>query len=120
MEEYPFHSFTHSIIHSFNHSFIQSFYMKRIFLYATAIAVLAAASSCHNGFEEINKNPVQATSIDPIYLFSNAEFSSAIATQHYQMQIVQQINTPFTGVVEGGNHNVLSDPNSNANCKMAR
>ncbi|OJV14991.1 MAG: hypothetical protein BGO21_16865 [Dyadobacter sp. 50-39] len=89
--------------------------MKRIFLYATAIAVLAAASSCDNGFEEINKNPVQATSIDPIYLFSNAEFSSAIATQHYQMQIVQQINTPFTGVVEGGNHNVLSDPNSNAN-----
>lgn len=89
--------------------------MKRIFLYATAIAILTGASSCDSGFEEVNKNPVQATSIDPVYLFSNAEFSSAIATQHYQMQIVQQINTPFTGVVEGGNHNVVTDPNSNAN-----
>ncbi|MET7258488.1 SusD/RagB family nutrient-binding outer membrane lipoprotein [Dyadobacter jiangsuensis] len=89
--------------------------MRRLFIYAAALAVLIGANSCDSGFEEVNKNPVLATDIDPIYLFSNAEFSSAIATQNYQMQIVQQINTPYTGVVEGGNHNALSDPNSNAN-----
>lgn len=89
--------------------------MKRIFIYATALAILASASSCDSGFEDVNKNPVLATSVDPVYLFSNAQFSSAIATQNYQMQIVQQINTPYTGVLEGGNHNAVSDPNSNAN-----
>jgi hypothetical protein len=89
--------------------------MKRIFIYLTVITVLAATSSCDKGFEDVNKNPVLATSVDPIYLFSNAEFGSAIATQNYQLQIVQQINTPYTGVLEGGNHNAVSDPNSNAN-----
>ena len=89
--------------------------MKQILKYITAIAILATASSCDKGFEEVNKNPVQATSVDPLYLFSNAQFGSAIATQNYQLQIVQQINTPYTGVLEGGNHNAVSDPNSNAN-----
>ncbi|KAA0993187.1 SusD/RagB family nutrient-binding outer membrane lipoprotein [Dyadobacter aurulentus] len=89
--------------------------MKKILTYLTAFTVLAGAVSCDEGFEEINKNPVLATSIDPVYLFSNAQFTSAIATQNYQMQIVQQINTPYTGVLEGGNHNAVSDPNSNAN-----
>ncbi|MCF2491381.1 SusD/RagB family nutrient-binding outer membrane lipoprotein [Dyadobacter sp. CY347] len=87
--------------------------MKHLPKYLIILTLLA--TSCDKGFEDVNVNPVQATSLDPIYFFSNAEFSSAIATHNYQMQIVQQINTPFTGVVEGGNHNVVSDPNSNAN-----
>ncbi|WP_031527943.1 SusD/RagB family nutrient-binding outer membrane lipoprotein [Dyadobacter crusticola] len=89
--------------------------MKHIFTYLTILGIVVASSACDKGFEDINKNPVLATSLDPIYLFSNAEFTSAIATQNYQMQIVQQINTPYTGVLEGGNHNAVSDPNSNAN-----
>jgi hypothetical protein len=89
--------------------------MKRIFIYLTVFGIVAGTSSCDKGFEDVNKNPVQATSVDPVYLFSNAQFGSAIATQNYQLQIVQQINTPYTGVLEGGNHNALSDPNSNAN-----
>ncbi|SKB83831.1 SusD/RagB family nutrient-binding outer membrane lipoprotein [Dyadobacter psychrophilus] len=89
--------------------------MKKTLTYITVIAILTCASSCDKGFEDVNKNPVQATSVDPAYLFSNAQFGSAIATQNYQLQIVQQINTPYTGVLEGGNHNAVSDPNSNAN-----
>ena len=89
--------------------------MKRLFIYLTVIGVMATASSCDKGFVDVNKNPVLATSIDPVYLFSNSQFGSAIATQNYQLQIVQQINTPYTGVLEGGNHNAVSDPNSNAN-----
>ena len=89
--------------------------MKKIFIYLTITSIFAMTSACDKGFEDVNKNPVLATSIDPVYLFSNAEFGSAIATQNYQLQIVQQINTPYTGVLEGGNHNAVSDPNSNAN-----
>ncbi|CAG4997877.1 hypothetical protein DYBT9275_01871 [Dyadobacter sp. CECT 9275] len=81
----------------------------------TIAGLIAGSTSCDKGFEEVNVNPVLATSIDPVYLFSNAQFGSAIATQMYQMQIVQQINSPYTGVMEGGNHNVNYDPNSNAN-----
>jgi hypothetical protein len=89
--------------------------MKRLFIYLTIAGIVIGASSCDKDFEEVNTNPVLATAIDPIYLFSNAQFGSAIATQFYQMQIVQQINSPYTGVMEGGNHNVNYDPNSNAN-----
>ncbi|GGB80852.1 SusD/RagB family nutrient-binding outer membrane lipoprotein [Dyadobacter sediminis] len=89
--------------------------MKKTVLYFTLLGILTFAASCDKGFEDVNKNPVLATSIDPAYLFSNAQFGSAIATQNYQLQIVQQINTPYTGVLEGGNHNAVSDPNSNAN-----
>ncbi|WP_215238563.1 SusD/RagB family nutrient-binding outer membrane lipoprotein [Dyadobacter helix] len=89
--------------------------MKKIFIYMTIAGLIAGSTSCDKGFEEVNVNPVLATSIDPVYLFSNAQFGSAIATQMYQMQIVQQINSPYTGVMEGGNHNVNYDPNSNAN-----
>jgi hypothetical protein len=89
--------------------------MKKTVLYFTLLGILTLAASCDKGFEDVNKNPVLATSIDPAYLFSNAQFGSAIATQNYQLQIVQQINTPYTGVLEGGNHNTVSDPNSNAN-----
>lgn len=89
--------------------------MKKIFIYLTIIGIFSATTACDNGFEDVNKNPVLATTTDPVYLFSNAQFGSAIATQNYQMQIVQQINTPYTGVLEGGNHNAVSDPNSNAN-----
>jgi hypothetical protein len=89
--------------------------MKKIFIFLTVAGIVAGSTSCDKGFEEVNVNPVLATSIDPVYLFSNAQFGSAISTVFYQMQIVQQINSPYTGVMEGGNHNVNYDPNSNAN-----
>lgn len=89
--------------------------MKKILIYLSAICLITFATSCDNGFEDVNKNPVLATSLDPVYLFSNSQFSSALATYNYQQEIVQQLNTPYTGVLEGGNHNVVYDPNSNAN-----
>lgn len=89
--------------------------MKRITNKILVLAVLLTGlSSCDKDFEEVNRNPVLATTTDPAYLFSNAQFTSAIQTFHYQSEIVQQINTPYTGVLEGGNHNIVFDPNSNA------
>jgi len=89
--------------------------MKRIYIYLALAVLLTGLTRCDKDFEQTNTNPVLATSLDPVYLFSQAQFSSAISTIAYQSAIVQQILTPFTGVLEGGNHNVVYDPNSNAN-----
>lgn len=87
--------------------------MRKLLLNILAFsAMLIGISSCDKDFELVNQNPVLATSLDPGYLFSNAQFGSAILTIHYQSQIVQQINTPYTGVLEGGNHNIIYDPNT--------
>ncbi len=89
--------------------------MKKQFIQILFVSVIIiTAVSCDKGFVEVNRNPVLATSLDPGYLFSNAQFGSAIQTINYQSQIVQQIITPYTGVLEGGNHNIVYDPNSNA------
>jgi Starch-binding associating with outer membrane len=89
--------------------------MKRISVYISLICLLTGISSCDKDFEQVNTNPVQATTLDPGYLFSNAQFSSALNTLFYQSALVQEIVTPFTGVNEGGNHNIVYDPNTNAN-----
>ncbi len=70
--------------------------------------------SCTKDFEKINVNPTLTSDLDPGYLLSTAELNAAVNNYHYGAEIVQQINTPFTGVLEGGNHNIVYDPNSNA------
>jgi hypothetical protein len=76
-------------------------------------SMLIGVSSCTKDFEAINTNPVQATTLDPVYQFSNAQQASAIPSYHYQGEIVQQIITPFGGVLEGGNRNTVNEVNSN-------
>ncbi|HEX2535795.1 MAG TPA: SusD/RagB family nutrient-binding outer membrane lipoprotein [Chitinophagaceae bacterium] len=88
--------------------------MKSIHSLILLLGLVLGLASCDKGFEQINTNPVLPTSLEPAYLFTNAQFSSAVGTWFYQSQIVQQINTPFTGVLEGGNHNIVYDPNTNA------
>ncbi|QNF35631.1 SusD/RagB family nutrient-binding outer membrane lipoprotein [Adhaeribacter swui] len=86
--------------------------MKKYISLAFA-ALLLSVSSCDKDFEEINTNPNQATDLDPVYLLNNAQFASGNQSMHfYEGNIVQQVNTPFTGVVEAGNHNVLNDANT--------
>src|SRR4051794_19073216 len=94
-----------------------SFYttiMKSIYIMLVAAGLLMATAGCDKDFEEVNKNPTLSTTIDPVYLFSNAQFSSAVITYNYQSEIVQQLITPYTGVLEGGNHNIVYDPNANS------
>jgi Starch-binding associating with outer membrane len=88
--------------------------MKKQFYKILAFSgLLFGAVGCDKGFDKVNINPVLSTTIDPAYLFSNAQFGSVISTLHYQSEIVQQIITPYTGVLEGGNHNIIYDPNTN-------
>ena len=74
--------------------------------------LLTAAASCDKGFVAVNTNPTQPTTLDPGYLFASAEVNAAIPVFYYQLPIVQQVIHPFTGVAEGGNHNVEYDNNA--------
>lgn len=63
--------------------------------------------SCDEGFDELNTNPVQPTSLDPIYLMNRASLFASHSgnTLPYELAIVQQIVTPNGGVLAGGNYN---------------
>lgn len=80
--------------------------------YIVASLLLVGVSSCDKDFQAVNTNPTQPSSLDPSYLFAAAEVNAAIPVYYYQMPLAQQIIHPFTGVAEGGNHNVEYDPNA--------
>ncbi|MCC5932194.1 MAG: SusD/RagB family nutrient-binding outer membrane lipoprotein [Cyclobacteriaceae bacterium] len=64
--------------------------------------------SCESGFDELNTNKVEPISLNPVFLFNQSviEGTHDGNTITYEMAIVQQIVTPFPGVLAGGNHNV--------------
>jgi len=82
--------------------------MKRLFLFICLAGIFT--SGCDKGFEKVNTNPIQATSLDPSYLLTNAQLGAMIYTLQYQDPIVQQINTPFGSSLEGGQHNIWFEP----------
>lgn len=83
--------------------------MKKILMFLLAATLLSMNSACDKDFKEININPSLANDLDPAYLFSNAQRLSAIAAYHYQGEIVQQINTPYGGLLAAGNRNIIND-----------
>jgi hypothetical protein len=84
-------------------------FIKIIF---TAGIVLGSFSACDEGFNEMNVNPVQPTSLDPIYLFNRAALFSTLSSTSltYEVAIVQQVVSPNGGVLAGGNFNQLNRP----------
>lgn len=88
--------------------------MKRIYRLLFVAVSLMGLGSCDKDFEQINTNPILPSDLDPGYLFSNAQFTAATSTLIYPTQIVQQMVTPASGVLEGGNHDVFYEPNSAA------
>jgi hypothetical protein len=86
--------------------------MKRTVSYLLVCSIMLVLCRCDKGFEKINTNPALSSNLEPSFLFANAEFSAGQSTIGYPDEIVQQLITPFTGVLEGGNHNVYYDPTS--------
>ncbi len=64
-------------------------------------------TSCDEGFDEMNTNPVRLTSIDPVFQLNQAIISSSPGYNNltYETTIVKQMITPFQGVGTGGNLN---------------
>ncbi|SHM73350.1 Starch-binding associating with outer membrane [Cyclobacterium lianum] len=81
--------------------------LKNLLVFLIVLNVLPA---CDDGFDEMNINPVQPTSLDPIYLMNRAAlFSTPSGTSlTYEIAIVQQIVSPNGGVLAGGNFNQLN------------
>ncbi len=86
--------------------------MKNFFISTLVVFIGFSISSCDKDFEQTNINPVLPTEIDPLYLFSNAILGSTPTSIRYEDAIVQQIVSPFTGVLQGGNHNVWFEANN--------
>ena len=86
--------------------------MKRIYPYLLLIGILL--SSCDKNFVEVNTNPYAATSLDPAYLLTNAQYSAMLYTMQYQSPIAQQVITPFGSTLEGGQHNIWYEPGDNS------
>jgi hypothetical protein len=79
--------------------------MKKIFKLCLLALLFTMITSCENGFDELNKSKTGATSIDPAFILNRAITSSSTSTIIYEIGIVQQIISPFSGVLTGANYN---------------
>ncbi len=88
--------------------------MKKIFLYTFLSVALLGASSCDKGFDQLNINPIAATTLDRVFILNNAILSSSfpLSTVIYDMGIVQQMVSPNSGVLTGANFNQLNNGNA--------
>jgi hypothetical protein len=64
-------------------------------------------AGCDNGFDELNTNKTLATAINPLFSLNTAIVNTAPpgTTLPYELAIVQQIVSPNSGVIAGGNYN---------------
>ena len=94
--------------------------MNQLSRYLTTI--LAAAlllASCDKGFEKLNINTVDPTTLDPQIAMNNAVILTVypdnfgtLGMLTYNFPIVQQIVTPFGSSLSGGNYNIKNTANS--------
>jgi hypothetical protein len=82
------------------------------------LSVLLVAG-CDNGFDEINTNKVDPTSLAPSLILNKAIISttyldgtSTLGMLCYNFGIVQQVITPYGSSLSGGNYNQLNNANS--------
>lgn len=81
--------------------------MKRFIKYSVAALLLFFISSCDKHLEELNKNKVNPTTLEPSLLMNQAIVNSSFPfkTLVFDIGAVQQIITPNGGVVAGANFN---------------
>ena len=82
--------------------------MKKIINYSFLLTIVLLASSCDKGFDDLNTNKVNPTSIDPLYQLNNAVVNVSFpgnSSLAYDMGVVQQIISPNNGVLNGANFN---------------
>lgn len=81
--------------------------MKRIFKIKIVALLLVMLSGCDDGFDELNTNKTNAIAIDPAIQLNNAVLNLSFPGNSlvYELGIVQQVITPFGGVLTGANFN---------------
>ena len=94
--------------------------MKATFKYMLALALsLTFITGCDEGFDEINTNKVDPTSLAPSLILNKAIIAttyldgvSTLGMLCYNFGIVQQVITPYGSSLSGGNYNQLNNANS--------
>lgn len=89
--------------------------MKNIYKHIALIIPLVsllAMNSCDKGFQDVNVDSFSLTTIDPDYLFSNAEQLTIMSLVDYDASIVQQVITVQPGTLAGANFNIDLDINT--------
>ena len=81
--------------------------MKKVTFYILSLLTAFGGTSCDQGFDELNVNPIAPTTLNPLYLMNNAIIRASFPGQTlvYEEAIVQQMVTPNGGVLAGGNFN---------------
>jgi len=94
--------------------------MKATFKYFLAFSLsLTFITACDEGFDEINTNKVDPTSLAPSLMLNKAIIAttyldgvSTLGMLCYNFGIVQQVITPYGSSLSGGNYNQLNNSNS--------
>jgi hypothetical protein len=95
--------------------------MKKILNISTLAVLLSLATSCDNGFDELNTSKTGAVSLDPVLVLNNAVINSspggvspgsATSDLTYGLANVQQIISSNSGVLVGGNFNQVNIGNT--------
>ena len=83
------------------------------------LSICLFATSCDEGFDEINTNRVNPTSLAPSLVLNKAIISttyldggSTLGMLTYTFPIVQQIITPYGSSLSGGNYNQINNSNT--------
>ncbi|MBD2699859.1 SusD/RagB family nutrient-binding outer membrane lipoprotein [Spirosoma sp. BT702] len=95
--------------------------MKKTLLYIPLIAGLVSLSSCEKGFDQLNTNPTAATSLNPIFTFNNAIVNTTFpggSLLIFEEPIVQQMFSPNSGIISGGNFNIDNRGAAGANAAL--
>lgn len=79
--------------------------MRRIFQLTVSVFFVSMVFSCDKGFDDLNTSKTGATKIDPAIILNDAIINISNNTLIYEIGIVQQIITPFSGVLTGANYN---------------
>ncbi|ACT92256.1 SusD/RagB family nutrient-binding outer membrane lipoprotein [Dyadobacter fermentans] len=94
--------------------------MKATTKYILALLLsLTLVTGCDEGFDEINTNKVDPTSLAPSLMLNKAIIAttyldgvSTLGMLCYNFGIVQQVITPYGSSLSGGNYNQLNNSNS--------
>lgn len=89
--------------------------------YLLGLCLLFSTASCDNGFDEVNTNRINPTSLAPSLILNKAIIAttyldgfSTLGMLSYNFGIVQQIITPYGSSLSGANYNQLNNGNATA------
>ncbi|UFH54002.1 SusD/RagB family nutrient-binding outer membrane lipoprotein [Spirosoma sp. KNUC1025] len=94
--------------------------MKKTLFYIPLVAALVSLSGCENGFDQLNTNPTAATALNPVFTFNNAIVNTSYPSQIliFEEPIVQQMFSPNSGILSGGNFNIDNRGSAGANAAL--